>query len=481
MTTMQERLTVGHRLMTREEIEAVPIGGVIGGSSSGQHYTRVDGGYTINGRTDGRIKPLTDFAVDYNLIISLPESSDSELPAAGEVLTGDNVNTLPIGSTVRNALSSRTWTREPELWRSDAAGGTITLARMARRTGGGHVSFLEGPVPTTTTTPPPEVDTTEQTPMGPPVTLEQFKQRFATLMWGAQQHSGVGRESMIENALHTDLAIPKYGAMVGLSVCYTDIALLSRLPIGTILVTEAEPGDPNYSVYKANGSRGRDLLLGTGVGAGPAMVLTVESVPGSEAAAPWVNSSESELDAIHTFRAKAWSTAMHVKSSTGWCNELEQAVYRSGIDNTSGRADSERVTAEQAAELPVGTILRYMSSRVLFENARHRSVQTALYVRDDAAENPAKTRRIGGSLPGSWTPTEMKVVHRPGSNMSIKCCSFVEMDSLPVGTRVGDGYTSYEKGEPNDAGSNWFNTTSPSSVYPSSSLGLSLTYRVIPV
>lgn len=408
-----------------------------------------------------------------------PTSSESELPVADTLMTRDNVNDVPYGSSVRNSTSGRTWTREHSgRWRSDQ-NTTVSSATMARRASYGHVSFVSGPQPT-----PAETDTNDQTPMGPHLSLDQFAQRFATLMWGGHQHAGMGHGHLIQTALHQTLAIPEYDPMIGLSVCFTNHSLIDRLPADTVLITEGEPGDQHFTVYKKRTSGGGlERILGAGDITGPNVVLLIESMPNSTAKAPWVDApgSDSELAEINTFRAKAWAAAMSVKSSTGWCGELEGVVYRSGIDSrAANQTPTPLLTAEQVAELPVGTFLRYTSTHVLLENARTRVGKTAVYVRDDAAENPAKTRRIGGILPGSWVPAENEVVHRPGENMNFLPTSSAEIESMPLGTRVGDtSGTYYEKGEPDGHGNNWF-AGNRQRAYKVEQLGLHYAYRVIP-
>lgn len=493
MTATQETITftVDQPINTLEELQAVPIGGRIV-SQTGARFTRVRAGYQPDGSE--RVAPFERFNLyGYNKVHSLPESSESE-PARLErytVLNPDHVDSLPVGTKVLNTSSGRTWTKTDEgHWLSEE-NTTATARTMRRRFGYGHVQYVEG-LPEAPTSDSQVVDTTEQTPLGRQLTLEQYAQRFCTLMEGGHQQAGIGSGYLVERALHDELGIPKYEPMMGLSVCYTDGSLIAQIPVGSVLVTEGEPGDTHFTAYrKSEGSLLR--ILGDGAITGPAVVLIIDSIPDSDAKAPWVDNdgSESELAAIRQFRVKAWTAAMNVKSATGWCGELEQVVYRSGIDRSVGTQDTatELLTAEQVAELPAGSIVRYMSTTALIENARSRTLKTALYVRDDSADNPAKTRRIGGVLPGSWVPHSMEVVYRndatvdpAAQTLAISTTSFSEMDSMPDGTQVGDGSTFYEKGHV-DGAVRWTHVGSNNStyVYNASQLGLNLLYRVIPV
>jgi hypothetical protein len=345
----------------------------------------------------------------------------------GRVLRYTDLETLPPGTVIeRSDGAGPAWTRTDGGFESPN-GSVRSMATMQRRT-------QEREFRVSGMTPSPvgdqSADTTQQTPSIAPrdaVPLDQFKQLFRTTVMGAQQGSDVDRDPVIE-ALD-GLKVPEFEPAVGMAACVYDYEFLGAMPENTLLATTLDPAAPNYGVYRKHASNSLTHLLGNPNGYNGYTTLYVVEMPGENTDPPWAG-SESEPDKVLEFKAAAWKMAQVVKSKTGWCGEVYQAVRRCGVDASHTRNDSSGHNPEQVAALPSGTVLRY----------RHgESVDTALYVRDDTAENPAKTRRIAGTLPGSWAQS-MVVVHSPGRTMRIDVVSHQELETMPLGTTIADGW-----------------------------------------
>ena len=400
-------------------------------------------------------------------------------PAVGAVLTDVDVDALPVESVVIYTSSGTEWTRQPEdIWQSKmgARSSTETMKNRAR-SGNLTLSSIPDDVPTGLT----GVDTTvETTALDSPDTmpLAAFKQLFGTVAWGSQQAHGVS-SSTVKNALD-QLGIPEFEVGEGAYVSVGDNQLIAKLPVNTLLTTRTEPTDRSHIVFRVDGSRRLQFLMGD-IHYDTYTVLKVVAHP-EGLKASWIGSEsepEAAAEALLKFKKKAWKITRDVKASTGWCGVLEDTVKRAGVTSEVERIEipSKALTAEDVAALPVGTILRY---GVLGSNS------SVLYVRDDAADNPAKTRKIGGVLDGSWVKKGAVVVAQPEDTMNIQVYSRDEMGSMPLGTVVTDnGRNSWRRTQVTDGGRearNWRLTTQEydHNYCPNDfSIG-TLTYTVIP-
>lgn len=362
-------------------------------------------------------------------------------PDVGQRLTSEDVVALPSGAVAIYTRTGTVWTKQSNgFWHSDA-GASSSPETMSRRAGGGHLTLHELPGPTPEP-PLPEVDTTEETPaVGITLltSLDEVKALFATVALGGQQINGVNY-STVANALEKiKIAPDRTPDGEGAPVCMADQRLINRLPDHTLLVTRTDPDDEKHSVFQKTPG-GLSLLMGS-TDYDHYTLLRIMSRPDG-VKVEWSGSeSEPQYEAILKFKKSAWKVTRNVKSSTGWCGVLEDVVKRAGVTADIESMDSVPLTAEQIAELPEGTVLKYAAA------GQSRSV---LYVRDDSADNPAKTRRIGGSLPGSWLRSGAWVARRAEAEVSIQVHSRDEMASMPIGTVIGDGSYRYTKFETND-------------------------------
>jgi hypothetical protein len=125
---------------------------------------------------------------------------------------------------------------------------------------------------------------------------------------------------------------------------------------------------------------------------------------------------------------------MSVKSDHGWCEVLESCLYRAGIFRR-GTTPDQVVSAQEAAAMPQGTVLRY---------EHHGGI--LWLVRDDAVEdNPARTRALPGSaFVGHWVEDGMTVARAGTGTMRIPVWGTTQFAWLPFNARCernGNVYT----------------------------------------
>lgn len=415
---------VGSRIESHQQLIDLPVGSVISGRFE-REVKREDGRWQ---RPSGDHRAEDSFDMNryaYRVVsIGGDGTTPAVPPAVGSAVTVEQYTTLPVGTVIRrNRPGSVAWAREEGGWRS--SNNTFRTPDRMRR----DLSYLIVSLPEPTT-PPDPVDTTIETPLPETAeyistaeTLEQYKQRFRTQMFGAQQNSGVNRGPV--TAAMRKLGVAEMDVTPGLPVVMSDHDTIERLPDGTAVAYKT-PDDAQYSVLvKQNGG----LVSALGVNHPDSFdVLKVIQVPGVDGPPEWVtaSSSESELDAIRQFMRQAWEVGIEAKRSNSWCGEYERAMERVGINENVLCDPNSGLTAEEVAALPEGTVLRFWGFPAT-ENS-------VLYVRDDAADNPARTRRIGGTLPGSWAARGMSVVCEVSQPFRVSVASTAEMDDMPVGT-----------------------------------------------
>lgn len=323
------------------------------------------------------------------------------------------------------------WTKlENGNWESD--GGSVrSLITMQARTRQAvwAVARNTGTFPTGDA----DTDTTEETPSVAPrdtMTVDEFKSILRTTAWASQQGAGVNR-APVANALAA-LSVTEVEPMIGVSVNQYDHAYQKKLPDGTVLATQrGDTSHEHYTVYVWKGGTLR-RVLGNARGLQTYENLYIIDIPGGKTA-PWLG-SDAEPGEVLRFKQLAWKQAMATKRSTGWCGEVESAMSRCSVDAGVAQATVDPlISPEAVAARPVGTLLRYGASN---------GIDSVLYVRDDSADNPAKTRRVVGTLPGSWSQ-HMAVVWRVEEpRMQVKVLSKEEMRAMPVGTVVAQDRSS---------------------------------------
>jgi hypothetical protein len=223
------------------------------------------------------------------------------------------------------------------------------------------------------------------------------------------------------------LEVPNHDPFLGMLVHGSDNRLVRRLPDRSIL-TAGNPLTPlTHGVYGVDSGGSLTQLLGQ---LPYNVALTLEVAQGLTRP-DWmdVEAVPEDRTRIHEFRVRALEIGNRAKVDERWCGTYETAMSAVGIDSTLTEA-VETLTPEQVADLPAGTVLRFREDET-----------SVLLRRDDAADNPAKTVRIGGTVPGEWASRDLVVVHPHDAtdrNMGIKVVSHAEMESMPVGTSIGE-------------------------------------------
>ncbi len=338
----------------------------------------------------------------------------------GAALTSEEqYRSLPIGTTLITERRT-TWTKIDEDTFESTSGTKRAMSRF-NTAGTNHITSV-----------PPDLTSTENPVEGVkitalPETLEQFKQRFETTMWGCTQYQSVSTDSH-EQAFRDLGCVSPPVPTPGMTVCQSDFRVIRTLPVGTVLRSSLNPKETNYSIARINRQHEWQQVLGTG--GGNFHVWHVLTMPGVEPA-PYTTEewSMEMVEPIFEWTRQAYAVGMRVKSNHGWCETFDSMLHRTGVDREAAENRPRLLTAEQVAELPAGTVLRYTAR-----------AGTALLVRDNRYTNPARTRWLSGSVEGDWAPAGLeRVAGATATNLNVPVKSRAEMDSMPVGTVVQDG------------------------------------------
>jgi hypothetical protein len=354
-------------------------------------------------------------------------TTTAEELTAGTVMTSDQVRDLTVGASVTYTPTGTVWTKHTNKAFASSAGGHCALVTMCTRAAEGKVTLAQLPEEATGL----DVDTTIETSMtgvNAEMSLAEFKQLFGTVAMGGQQTNGVNFNTV--QAALKKLGIESLETGEGAYVAFGDKRLVGEMPPNTLLTTRTAPSDADHIVFRVSEAHELQFLMGY-ERYDQYTILKVLTHPEGEKAS-WLSSdSEPDAEELLKFKKKAWQITREVKGQTGWCGVLEDIVKRAGVtaEVESVELPSKALKAEEVAALPVGTVLRYASLG---------SSSSVLYVRDDSADNPAKTRKIGGTMDGSWVQSGAIVVREHGNPMRITVHSREEMGSMPTGTVVCD-------------------------------------------
>lgn len=473
-------LTAGTILTSREQVADLPVGSVICCDARfgeeqkiNQNQWRCVGTGAV--RAQSSISPAPQSEFTYRLVrLGAPGEFEAPatptVPAMGVSLSShDQMRALPSGSIITSRAGRTSYVRDETGFRGESNGRHRTVDSM-RTDDFYRVTFVPGVAA--------EVDTTEQSPtvaetVGGMETLEQYKQRFRTVVYGSQQGAGVSRTPIDRAMAKMGVGEPRLSP--GMVVCMSDSDLIQSLPLSTVLVVGEDPSDwAKYGVYVRTTAGYVERWIGGFDSDGHAQMRVIQ-MPGVEAE-EWTQAtgSESEREAIKQFKKEAWELGKRAKNDQGWCGEYEAAMSRVGIDETSLFIAEKGLSAEEVAALPQGTILRYLTS----------NTESVLYRRDDEANNPAKTKRIGGSLGGSWSPDHNVVMWTPDTPMNVSIACVQEMDGMPVGTVIGQASQRWERRSEAMAGDSrrvWFSQGDTSYGYRSSQFSpTGMSYVVLP-
>jgi hypothetical protein len=434
-TEEQSRPPVGTAITERSVIATLPVGTVIRYDRAGEpwRYRKVGTGEWLQfeGRDSG-LHDETHFTLSGgNVIESYPDEQvevvEYDGPQVGHMFrSADEYRAIPVGTVVRGTY---TYTKvDAETFVRSDNGRNVPLRNMGRR---GNIRLVSLGAPSSVTEPtenrtPGALIPVEQA--APTETFEQYLVRFRDAVLGQATSSGVGLDPVLEAC--RALGVPEESMYVGLEF-RAGARIANSLPNGSVVRRE---GGTMFAKFGGSWRRVVGQYHWDGM-------LTVVRGPGLPSEAPAGledrEATVEDVDRINEFKRRAWRLGAKVKIERSYCGDYERAMRAADIDGTRITTGARVVTAEEAASLPVGSVLRYQ------DPAYER--RTRLYVRDDSAENPAKTRSIGGSLTGDWHPT-MRVEHLPDwRELLLPVKSFHEMNDVPVGSQMRDSTVTWTK------------------------------------
>lgn len=277
-------------------------------------------------------------------------------------------------------------------------------------------------------------------------TLGRYKQRFKTTIYGRATRAGINF-SYAENAMRV-LEVPEVEPTPGMVIYGSDTRTMNRMPNGTVMAGGVPGAYGHWSVLGKAGNAWSTLAGGADSNF---VLYTVDTVPGVETPAEWVTQPAAVEDErlIWDFKQAAERVGARAQSETGWCGEYGASMRSAGVDSRIHRNPYiPPFTAEQVSERAQGTVYRVEVGAYDF----------VLMVRDDASTNPARTRRLVGTIPGAWASGMREAQGRRSVHLNvlglpplmerwIVVGSGRELDRVPVGTMITDNSTVWRKQE----------------------------------
>lgn len=169
------------------------------------------------------------------------------------------------------------------------------------------------------------------------------------------------------------------------------------LPDGATMMF-AEPGVRTWNVHRREGGQWHRLVGQRAWNSNyPGGVLDSLDGVTREVPAWWAeNGTEADEAAVMDFMRAAWAFGVKAKNNHGWCSTFDNIMSRIGITATSTRRRSTNgmnlgdwVDPLTCSQLPPGTIL-------MWTHNEYPATRWVYYVRDDTANNAARTRRLFG-------------------------------------------------------------------------------------
>lgn len=251
-------------------------------------------------------------------------------------------------------------------------------------------------------------------------TLARFKRRVAAVTLGAGQLHNVNRAG-VERALGAAGVEPAGINVVepGNFVEYGNAHLLSQVNdavyVGLWDTLSYNPGSVD--------TPGRTLLR---TRYAPGSIVAWEILSVGDQTLSLEDVTYGELIAIDAFRTELRRAGDAAQGPESWCGVYHNVVASLRCEPTTTRAP--RGTAEEVSQSPAGTVWMTLGERPI------------VVVRDDRADNPARTRRIGGGQ-GHWAPLMFRIAdntYRPDVPWYHAC-------RLPVGSQVTKHGNDFER------------------------------------
>lgn len=338
------------------------------------------------------------------------------------ITTFEQIEALPVGSVIAESHNERaTYTRVGEnVWRSNLDGDTLYDDSFSLSGYNVVVSVPED------WTPPP------------PPTLHQFKWRFRDNALDGMHAHGVRTEVVMEGLRALDVAdAAQFPPGVGLVI--ENPVDRDSLPEGTVILVGTPDVLDSFGVYLRQG-HGWTKLVGERRYIGDHGPVRVALVGGEEVHQDWIDAIGEGTAEVDNFKAQAWLVCSKIARAQSWCSTFNSIMNRVGVNETcldhmthAGHAVGDEVNPEEAARLPVGTVLR-----------RVREDGQTWYIRTADATNRARTRRVmawGEGAHGHFSP-RMTVVAFPHGRRMLCHIPTEAFPHLPAGTKftvVGNG------------------------------------------
>lgn len=280
----------------------------------------------------------------------------------------------------------------------------------------------------------------------PPESLEHYKWRFRQYALACANQHGVSYHASrdVLDALGTG---PRDLPM-GKGLLSTDTQTWQNLPEGSMVFAGKPEMPGSFTVFEKSGSRWLAVLGSGSLPNGPVTIYRVGAENPAEP--PWLVSTDldaaAEADKIAAFKADVWRQGWQLKRTQSWCSTYEAVLREFGITRASmnhtsmnGIRVGDRVSPDQAAALPYGSVFKWQSSTD--------GNTFGLYVRARNADNIAGTLKVGGTEQCSERNyhSSMQVLSIAATDNTTWCIagSTVEVrayvDALKPGVRLATG------------------------------------------
>lgn len=417
------RYVPGYHPVSQAEYEELPVGTTVR-TGSGRVWTKQGDGIWV--RDDGtHASRRTYLTAGGNVILSIP--TVPLLPVGTRLTTQAMFDDLPVG-TIIEAGSTRYEKVTPVMGEYPNTGWWVVNGSGTRVREQPQFSISDG-VNCIVSYPTSAQAATHES-------VNQYKWKFRQhVITAAQEHFGDVSSAI---AVLDRLGVTLDTMPVGTDVYIANNADAEALPEGTVVYHGDPASVDRLGVFVRRGNRWVHVL---GERVDFRLPVTVDTVAGKVVEVDW-NKPATEPDeaAINQFKGLAWREGWVEKKARSWCGTYEEVMRRIGIDasyerhlwvTSTGIRAGEMVTPEQAATLPVGSILKYQ--RPAEPNA------WAYYMRTERANpNRAGTRAVvrHGGTGGHFSTSGMMLEWAPEFGEMRLAPPDVDdlFEVLPVGT-----------------------------------------------
>lgn len=406
-------LKVGDKIPSIEAMESLPVGVAVTTRRGRKLVTRHPDGWAQH--ADDRLRHTTEhYWWDGIEIVSLPPGTYSGPMIGDRITSREQLDQLPDG-----ALISR------------IPGGQTRLEKQGESWNGYEADYMWDQY---VSKQPFVVETL-------PVDLFETPEQFA---WRFRDLSITGAERALNSPSYATEVLDglgiKFTPSVGMRV--TNTYDRKFIPNGS-RVYVGDPEQPEtFGLWVRDGGRW-NLVFGQG--ATPpenAVAVVIDTLPDRTEPDEWfvAQPTPEQIAEVQQLKATVWKAGWAKKTQHGWCSEYERIMLRGGLTADVALAPlpggvkvGDVLTPEQAALLPVGTVLRGD------ENG-----EWAVFRRVENATNRAGTALLAES-PG-WNghhfhPLMKLMTHgteglRTDARFIMEVHSTDEMDQMPLGTQI---------------------------------------------